>query len=143
MRIPPTIPGLRAFTVLVALYAVAWISFEGALGRLLLLAAGISLLVAGHAVRRFLGGRTLSRRKWLLFSAGMGFLLALATGLLALLLAAVKTGLHAHGPEFSAEQLDWLLSRIPLWSVAGALAGLGLGLLAVNYRGEGKPGKDA
>lgn len=137
MRIPPTIPGLRIFAVLVGLYAVAWIGFEGELGRLLLLAVGISLVVSGYAVQRFLGGRTLSRTRWLLFSAGMGFLLALAAGLLAIPLAAVKTGLHTHGPEFSAEQLDWLLGQIPLWAVAGALAGLGLGLLAVNYWGDG------
>lgn len=132
MKIPPKIPGLRIAALPVALYAVIWITLEGDLGRLLLLAAGLSLVGGGFIVQRFLGGRTLSGGRWLLVSAGTGFLLVLSTGLLATLLMALKTGLHAHGPEFSAEQFDWLLGQLPIWAVAGALAGLGLGLLAQN-----------
>ena len=143
MHIPPKVPGLRIFTVLVGLYAVVWISLEGQLGRLLLLAASLSLVAGGYAVQRLLGGRTLSKGQWLVVSAGIGFLLALAAGLLALLLIAVKTGLHSHGPEFSAEEFDWLLRQIPIWAVAGALAGLGLGLLAANLRGDEHLRKDA
>jgi hypothetical protein len=136
MHIPSRVPGLRIATVLVGLYAVVWISLEGDLWRLLLLSAGLSLVAGGYAMQRFLGGRQLSKGRWLLASAGIGFLVALSAGLLALLLMAVKTGLHSHGPEFSAEQLDWLLRQIPIWAIAGALAGLGLGLLAANYQGE-------
>lgn len=142
MHIPPKVPGLRIFTVLVSLYAVVWISLEGEVGQLLLLAAGLSLVAGGHAMQRLMGNWTLSKRRWLLFTALTGLLLALAAGLLALLLAAVKTGLHAHGPEFSAEEFEWLLRQIPLWAVAGTLAGLGLGLLAGYFWGDVRLPKD-
>jgi hypothetical protein len=132
MYVPPKIPGLRIATVLVALYAVVWISLEGNMGRLLLLAAGLSLIGVGYAVQRLLGGRTLSKRRWIITSAGIGFLVALSTGLLALLLTALKTGLHSHGREFSGEQVDWLFRQIVIWASAGALAGLGLGLLTAD-----------
>ena len=48
-----------------------------------------------------------------------------------LLLMAVKTGLHAHGPEYSAAQLAAVVGQWPLWIGAGALAGAGVGLLVV------------
>ena len=42
---------------------------------------------------------------------------------------AIKTGLHAHGPEFSGSELDWVLQQIPMWALVGLLGGLGLGFL--------------
>ena len=142
MHIPPKIPGLRIVTIMVALYGVVWIALEGNLGRVLLLAAGLSLVVVGHVVQRTLGGRLLSRRRWLVLSAGIGCILALSVGLLALLLMALKTGLHAHGPEFAREEFDWLLGQLPVWAVAGALAGLGFGLLRVTVVGGEPPHGD-
>jgi hypothetical protein len=40
---------------------------------------------------------------------------------------AVKTGLHAHGPEFTPAEINWVLQQTPIWTAAGLLAGLGLG----------------
>ena len=58
------IPGLKWLTILVAVYAIVWISLEGKLWQALLLSAGIVLLVAGYIAQRFLGGKRLSSKKW-------------------------------------------------------------------------------
>jgi hypothetical protein len=42
---------------------------------------------------------------------------------------ALKTGLHAHGHEFTRAEIAWVLGRTPLWALAGLFAGLGVGLL--------------
>ena len=71
-------------------------------------------------------------------TAVFGALLGLGSALFTLLFMAVKTGLHAHGPEFTAEEVNWVVQQIPLWTVVGLLGGLGLGLLlkAVATRSE-------
>ena len=133
MAVPQRIPGLKWLTVIVGLYGVVWLSLEGAVGQVMLLAAGLALLGAGYVTQRLLGGKVLAPGRWLLFSAALGALLGLANGLLALILMAVKTGLHGHGPEFTAVEIEWVISQIPLWSLAGLIAGLGLGLLALAF----------
>jgi hypothetical protein len=42
---------------------------------------------------------------------------------------AVKTGLHAHGPEFSPSQIAWVMGQVPWWTSAGLLAGVGLAMI--------------
>jgi hypothetical protein len=54
--------------------------------------------------------------------------------LMTLMLMALKTGLHAHGPEYPTDQIFWVWRQLPLWAGVGALAGLGLGLLSVGRR---------
>jgi hypothetical protein len=41
----------------------------------------------------------------------------------------LKTGIHAHGPEYTARELAWVWTQLPLWGGVGALTGLGFGLL--------------
>ena len=53
-----------------------------------------------------------------------------------LLLMAVKTGLHAHGPEYSAAQMAAVVGQWPFWVGAGVLAGMGLGMLALALTGD-------
>lgn len=137
MRIPERIPGLKLLTFLLALYAVVWIALEGNLVRVLLLALGITVTGLGHGIQRLGAGRTLSRPEWLLLGGLFGLLLGSGSALLALLLMALKTGLHAHGPEFSQAQINWVLGQFPWWAAGGLLAGLGLALLTLAfYRGE-------
>lgn len=132
MKVPLQIPGLKWLTVIVGLYAVVWLSLEGALVQVLMLSLGLALLGAGYLTRRLLGGRELSTGWWLLISSGVGAMTGFACGLLALALMAVKTGLHGHGPEFTAAEIEWVVSQIPLWTSAGMVAGLGLGLLVMS-----------
>ena len=57
---------------------------------------------------------------------GMGLLLAP----LAIFLMAIKTGIHGHGtPDFTADQMQAFVSRIPFFVLGGILLGTGLGLL--------------
>ena len=45
---------------------------------------------------------------------------------------------HAHiFPDYPAEMLLAVLERLPLWAIAGGLAGLGIGLLLASRLGEG------
>jgi hypothetical protein len=56
--------------------------------------------------------------------------MGLVAGPMMLIFMSLKTGLHAHGPEFTAAQITWVLRQIPLWSLAGLSAGIGFGLLS-------------
>ncbi len=58
-----------------------------------------------------------------------GLLFGLGSVFLTLFFMAMKTGLHAHGPEFTSFEINWVLQQAPIWAAAGVVAGLGLGLL--------------
>jgi hypothetical protein len=60
--------------------------------------------------------------------------MGLGCALLGLALMAIKTGLHGHGPEFTAAEIEWLVGQIPVWTAAGVPAGLGLGMLILAFR---------
>jgi hypothetical protein len=120
---------MKWFTILWGLYMVVWAALEGGLRTTVFAAIWTAILIIGYLFNRFLAGRTLSTGSWLLVSAVLGALIGMGSGLLTLVLMAIKTGLHAHGPEYSAAELNWALQQLPLWTLAGLLAGLGLGLL--------------
>lgn len=129
MQIPVRLPGLKGATILLAIYAVAWIALEGHLLRVVALAIGLTLVLLGHGVQRYAGGRRLSLRAWLALMAALGLAAGMGSGILALLFMALKTGLHAHGPEFTPTEINWVTSRIFGWAAGGLFAGLGIGLL--------------
>ena len=60
MQIPSRFPGLRLFSILVAIYAAIWISLEGAKQQVILLAIAFMLVITGYLVQRYLGGKQLS-----------------------------------------------------------------------------------
>jgi len=49
-----------------------------------------------------------------------------------LFLMALKTGIHAHGPEYTMAEVAWVWRQLPLWVAAGTLAGTGLALVAAG-----------
>ena len=60
----------------------------------------------------------------------VGALAGLAVAPLAILLMALKTGLHSHSaPDFTFEQMQVLLIRTPIWFIVGLLLGLGGSLI--------------
>lgn len=136
MELPERVPGLKVATAVVAVYAVVWIALEGNLVRVTILGFAISLLLLGAAFQRWLAGRRLAPLAWLALCAALGAILGFTGGMFTLLFMAVKTGLHAHGPEFSQAQISWLLGQLPWWTSAGLLAGLGLGVIFVVARQE-------
>ncbi len=136
MRVPDHIPGLKWISVLWALTAAAWAVLEGGFWQTILLGVLSCVVLLGHLVKRFLAGKTLAFGVWLAVTAVLGTLLGLGSALLILLFMAIKTGLHAHGPEFSGQEVTWVLQQMPLWTLAGLLGGLGLGLLLKGLSGE-------
>lgn len=134
MQVPGDIPGFKLFTVLVSVYAVLWIALEGHLGRVILLGCAVSLWLLAVAVRRWLGGRWLSPALWVAVCGALGAITGFVSGMLTLLFMAVKTGLHAHGPEFSPVQIEWVIGQLPWWTSAGLLAGAGLAMIGAVVR---------
>jgi hypothetical protein len=95
---------------------------------------GVTAVSLIHLLQNKLGGQIVTLSKWLIATAVLGLLFGLGSGLLTLVFMAVKTGLHAHGPEFTIQQIRWVIQQIPLWTIAGLLAGLGLGLLTAKQK---------
>ena len=129
MQLPDRVPALRWITVIWGVYVFAWTLLESGLWATVIAAVLTAIALFGHLFNRVLSGRTLSLGVWLLVAAVSGVLFGLGTALLTLIFMAFKTGLHAHGPEFSALEFNWVFQQIPLWTLAGLLGGFGLGLL--------------
>jgi hypothetical protein len=137
MRIPVRVPYLRAATLLWGVYALVWLSLEGHVGRDALLAGWGLALAALWLIGRALGGRVLPVGRLVGLGATAGLAWGAALGPAVLLLMAFKTGLHGHGPEYTAAQLAGVWAQWPLWSVAGLAAGAGLALVAAALRRNG------
>ncbi len=129
MSFPPHIPGYRWLALLVAACAMVWIALEGDLLQVVFLSVGVTVVSLGYLLQKYLAGRVLPVGWGLLVTAVLGALAGGGIVVLTLLFMALKTGLHAHGPEFSAAELSWVVQQAPLWIVVGLLAGLGCGLL--------------
>jgi hypothetical protein len=129
MIFPRNLPGRRGATVIIAVYAIIWLALEGELWRDFLLSALLLVLILWHLGARYLAGRSLSLTRWLALAASAGFAYGVGLVLLTLFLMALKTGLHAHGPEYSPAEIAWVWTRLWKWGLAGLVAGLGMGLL--------------
>jgi hypothetical protein len=129
MQIPERVPGLKWLTAAWGVYGVVWIALEGVLWQTVLLAVGTTAVTLLSLIQKYLAGRTWSLGWWLAGTAVAGLTFGLFSGLLTLFFMALKTGLHAHGPEFTPAEIAWVLGQLRLWTAVGLLAGLGLGLL--------------
>lgn len=134
MRLPNRIPGLKWLIILWGAYGIVWIAFEGTLWRVLLLGFLTTAVALLSLIQKQLGGHTLSALKWVGLTAVSGVGLGLGTAVLTLIFMALKSGLHAHGPEFRPQEITWLLQQTPLWTAVGLLAGLGLGLITSQLK---------
>jgi hypothetical protein len=120
---------LKAMIVLWAAYSFFWMMQEGDLWRVLFLGVWTALLGLGYGYGRVTTHFQFEGWMTVFTTAIAGALLGLGSVLMTLLLMAVKTGLHAHGPEFSTAEIAWLMQQAPLWTLAGLIGGAGLGLL--------------
>ena len=129
MVFPQKISGLNWLFGLWAVYTAVWISREGSLWQVTLMATLTTILLLGYSWQRWLGGRRVGRNVGVLLTAVSGVLLGAGSGLLTFVFMAVKTGLHAHGPEFTPAEIAWVWNMLPLWTAVCLLVGLGLGLI--------------
>jgi len=132
MRVPEHNPYLKVAVLVWALLVLVWLALEGSVGREVLLAGWGLAALALWLVGRRAGGRRLSAGQWVAVAAAMGLALGATLAPATLALMAVKTGLHAHGPEYTAAEVAWVWEQLPLWAAAGGLAGAGLGLVGVG-----------
>jgi hypothetical protein len=136
MQIPAKLPGLKILTIAWAVYGIVWISPEGVVWQAVVLAGLTTAVLLGHLAQKVVGGRLVDRGWWLVGTAVTGALFGLLTGWLTLFFMALKTGLHAHGPEFTPTEINWVVAQIPLWTAVGLLGGAGLGLVGMGVSGE-------
>lgn len=134
MKLPATIPHFKAAAGLTLAYALVWMALEGELWRDLLLAAVIVGLAVASLPIRFLGGHDLSAIQLVAIAAAAGIIAGVALPLVTLFLMALKTGIHAHGPEYTPQEIAWVWRQLPLWALVGGMAGLGIGLLSAARR---------
>ncbi|MBK9050843.1 MAG: hypothetical protein IPL78_07995 [Chloroflexi bacterium] len=136
MQLPDKLPGLRLLTVLLAGYFALWISLEGDLTQTVILAVGSCVLAAAHLIQRWGRGRVLAGWFWLIGMTLTGLLVGVSTIFATLAFMAVKTGLHAHGPEFTPSEIAWVWNQLPLWTIIGTLTSLGLASLILGMKGS-------
>lgn len=129
MQIPEIFPGLKWLTIICGVYAAIWIALEGVLWREVSLAILLTAVLLLHIAQNWFGGRVVSARMWVAGTAVCGFCWGLGSSMMTLLLMVLKTGLHAHGPEFTPAEISWVLAQIPLWTAVGLLTGVGVGLV--------------
>ena len=65
---------------------------------------------------------------------GIGLVSGLMLPLIILTLMGLKTGLHAHGPEFTPVEIAYIVSRFLPWGGLGLLAGLGWVMMHEGWR---------
>jgi hypothetical protein len=131
MKIPSRIPYFKTAHGATAILAFIWMALEGDLRWDLFLALALVLLTLGHLAMRYLGGRTMTAGRFVALAAAAGIAGGFGAVLLTLFLMILKTGIHAHGPEYTSQDITWVWSQMPIWGVAGGLVGLGLALLVI------------
>lgn len=117
---------------------LVWLPFEDSDTRMVMV---FSLTGCLLAALRFLpqaqaGGVAFSStRRSLALHLLAGALAGLGVGPAAVLLMAIKGGLHAHpSPDFSGGQVAAAVVGVPLWILVGAIAGLGVWLFEAGRK---------
>lgn len=125
---------IRGALLLTGLAILFWSGLEDSdASAVTILGALSSLSLTLWLVARIAAGLALTPLHIALAGALAGALASLCAAALMLF----KNLRHAHiFPDYPAEMLVAALARLPLWAFAGALAGLGIGLLLVTRLNE-------
>lgn len=131
---PPSKPGTtrqtRLLAILLGIILMAWVTLEDQSVTLaLLFAVAICMLAAAEWLAS--STRLSTEKGWLAYPLA-GLVSGAATAPIALVLMAVKTGLHGHTPDYTPAQMSAVLTSFPIWAGAGAFIGLGAGIWFKN-----------
>jgi hypothetical protein len=115
---------------------LVWLPFEDQSELwVLIFAAAICTWLAA----RFLRISPLNDRQLIVRHALVGLGAGLILGPVAMLLMAIKSGIHGHGtPDFSVAQLQSVLARTFYFALSGILIGSGIGVWRLARRQENK-----
>ena len=126
IHIPDLSRYIKALTFLWGGFGLFWITVEGSLAWVTAMGISTTAVSLLHLLTR-LQGRIFQRIWWLLGTAVIGTISGTVAVGLTLTFMAVKTGLHAHGPEFFPWDINWLFQQPPLWTTIGLLLGISFG----------------
>ncbi len=129
VQLPKRLPALNWLKFALLLYGIIWIGQEGNLPWVMVMGIGVALTLGSKIVVWIGRKRPYPLHTFLLLSATVGLLSGIFASPITLFFMSLKTGLHAHGPEFTPQEIAWTLQQTPLWGVLGALTGLGIGLI--------------
>lgn len=129
-QVPSRRRWLRWLTLGYGILTLLWLSREdNDVAAAALLGCGLPVLLAAFEATGRLGGRLISRRYVLAGGVALGALTGLATALSVAGLMLFKNALHSHFfLDYPPHIILGILQRAPVWTLAGALAGLGLAL---------------
>ncbi len=129
---------LRILGILLGASLLFWLQTEDAsVHWVLLFSAAICSLLVGLVWQR-LARRHIQSGYWFPIA---GLLVGLLITPSALLLMALKTGLHGHqGPDFSGDQILAVIVRTPAWILSGLTTGVGVQLFQ-RIKSPQDPGK--
>lgn len=130
LRVPFRSRHLRWLVLGYGVLILLWLSREdNSVAAVALLGCGLSVLLAIFGVTGRLGGRLISTRYVLVGGVSLGALAGLATAVSVSGLMLFKNALHSHlFLDYPPHVMLGILQRAPVWTLAGALAGLGLAL---------------
>lgn len=111
------------------LIIMGWMPFEGIFWLVTTVGVGITFLWGWVVYQQT---ACLRSQKVQIRIATFGVLAGLIAPAVVLALMVLKTGIHAHGPEFTAEEIIWITRQFLIWPIAGGIAGLGFGMLATS-----------
>ena len=123
---------LRISGLILGTGVLVWLPVEerSELGVLVISGAICTWSAVWLLIKPFLNEKQLIMRH-ILVGTGAGLILAP----LAILLMALKSGIHGHGmPDFTVSQMQDILSRIPYFVLSGFLVGVGSGLWRLAMR---------
>jgi len=132
IQLPEKFPFLKLTLILLGVYTVFWISLEGGLLRVVWMGVGVTAVSTLHLLQKQFGGRTLQAKWWVGVTAVSGTISGLLSVGTTLIFMIVKTGLHAHGPEFTPSEIEWVIQQWSLWGTVGLLCGSAIGFISAG-----------
>jgi len=121
--------------VLILLASILWLALEGNLTLTACLAALLTALLIYEGLYRL---RRAESRRWsrsIALFPPLGFLTGITVVLITLALMVLKSGLHAHGPEFTRDEFELVWRQGILLAISGLLCGTALAILTFK-KGE-------